>query len=144
MHDDIYTAHTQHQQTTTRNINHCTVNFVDDSTNIISTNNIEDIQQYINKFYDLLEAVYNVNKIKINNEKTDLMIIYKNKFRKATKHIQIIASGHKVKQVAKVKILGYTMQNNLHHDKPIAQLTYRINNRLYNIKKLSNNTTIKS
>ena len=91
MHDDIYMALTQNQQTSTRNINHCTVNFVDDSTNIISTNNVEDIQQYINKFYELLEAVYNINKLKINNEKTELMIICKNKFRKATKHIQITA-----------------------------------------------------
>ena len=62
------------------------------------------------------------------------MIICQNKFRKATKHIQITASGHKMKQVTKAKILGYTMQNNLHHDKHIAQLTSNINNRLYNIR----------
>ena len=102
------------------------------------------MQEYINKFYNLLEAVYKINKLKINNEKTELMIICKNKFRKATKHIQITASGHKVKQVTKVKILGYTMQNNLHHDKHIAQITSNISNRLYNIKKLATNTTIKS
>ena len=117
MHNDIYTTLTQHQQTTTTSINHTTVNFFDDSTNIISTPKINDIQEYIDKFYILLEAVYNINKLKINNEKTELMIICKNKLRKATKNIQIIASGHKVKQVAKVKILGYTMKK-----------TYNMNN----------------
>ena len=72
------------------------------------------------------------------------MIICKNRFRKDTKNIQMTASGHKVKQVSKVKILGYTMQSNLHHDKHIAQITSNINNRLHNIKKLASHTTIKS
>ena len=72
MHNDIYTALTKHQPTTTNNINHCTVNFVDNSTNIFSTNKVEDMQEYINKFYNLLEPVYNINKLKINNEKTGI------------------------------------------------------------------------
>ena len=54
------------------------------------------------------------------------------------------ASGHKVKQVTKVNILGYIKQSNLQHDKHIAQLTSNINSRLYNIKKLSSHSTIKS
>ena len=44
-------------------MNHKTVNFVDDSTNIISTHNAHEIKDYINKFYSLLEAVYNTNKL---------------------------------------------------------------------------------
>ena len=36
------------------------------------------------------------------------------------------------------------MQNNLQHNKHIAQITSNINNRLYNIRKLASNTTIKS
>ena len=86
--------------------------FVDDSTNIISTTKISEMQEYINKFYKLLEAVYSINMLKINNDKTELMIICRNCFRKDTKHIQMTASGHKVKQVSKVKILGYIMQSN--------------------------------
>ena len=58
MHNNIYTALTNHQPTTTNNISHCTVNFIDNSTNIISTSKVEDMQEYINKFYNLLEAEY--------------------------------------------------------------------------------------
>ena len=134
MDKEIFTRLTQHQPKTTTNINHTTVNFVDDSTNIISTSKTNEIADYINKFYRLLEAVYNINKLKINNDKTELMVICKNKHRKSTKNIQITASGHKVKQVNKVKILGYIMQNNLHHDKHISQITSNINLRLFNIK----------
>ena len=144
MHEDIYTKLTQHQPTTSTNINHTTVNFVNDSTNIISTTKTNEIQDYINKFYRLLEAVYNINKLKINNDKTELMVICKAKHRKNTKNIQITASGHKVKQVNKVKILGYVMQNNLRHDKHIAKVTSNIHHRLFNIKKLTSHTIIKS
>ena len=120
MHKDIYTALTTHQPTTTNSINHCTVNFVDNSTNIISTTKVNDMQEYFNKFYNLLEAVYNINKLKINNHKTKLMIICKNRFRKDTKHIQMTALGHKVKQVSKSRSSDtecnqtYTMTNTLH------------------------------
>ena len=79
MHKEIYTKLTQHKQTTSTNINHTTINFIDDSTNIISTSKTNEIQDYTNKFYRLLEAVYNINKLKINNDKTELMIICKSK-----------------------------------------------------------------
>ena len=117
MHNNIFNKLTGLQQTTSTNINHCTVNFVDDSTNIISITNSTEMQEYINKFSKLLEAVYNINKLIINNDKTELMVICKNCFRKDTKHIQITTSGYKVKQVSKVKILGHIMLSNLHNDK---------------------------
>lgn len=63
MQNDIFHKLTGLQQITTNTINYCTVNFVDDSTNIISTTNSTEIQEYINKFYKLLEAVYNINKL---------------------------------------------------------------------------------
>ena len=67
MHKEIFTKLRGHKQTTSKNIKHNTINFVDDSTNIISTKNIDDIQNYINYFYSLIEAVYNINKLVINN-----------------------------------------------------------------------------
>merc|ERR1712115_183544 len=100
-------------QKTSTSIEHNTVNVVEDSTNIISTSNSLEIQDYINKFYSLLEAVYNINKFIINKDKTELMIICKNCFRKLTKNIQMYASGYKVNQVPKVKILGHIIQSNL-------------------------------
>ena len=115
-------------------MHHCTVNFVDDSTNIISTTNGHEMNDYINKFYSLLEAIYNTNKLIIKKDKTELMIICKNWFRKITKHIQMNASGYKVNQLSKVKILGYIMQSNLHNDKHIAKTISNINYHIYNIK----------
>merc|ERR1712115_482023 len=56
----------------------------------------------------------------------------------------MMASGHKVKQICKAKILGYTLSNNLNHDKHISTLTANVNNRLYNIRKITHNTTLKT
>merc|ERR1712240_399838 len=141
---EIYTTLTKQDRVATNDTDHTTVNFVDDSTNIISTSNIKTIEQYLDKFYKLLEAVYNINKLKINKDKTELLIICKQRYRKDTKNIRMTASGHKVKQVNKGKILGYTLSNDLKHEKHISAITANINNRLYNIRKIVHNSTIKA
>merc|ERR1712115_632175 len=102
MHHDIFTHLTGLPKTITTNTEHNTINFVDDSTNIISPFNSTEIQNYINNFYSLHEAVYNINKLIINKDKTELMIVCKNRFRKITKNIQMYTSGYKVNQVFKV------------------------------------------
>ena len=50
------------------------MNFVDDSTTIVYTKDMKNLGEYINKFYILPEAVYNINKLAINSDKTELMI----------------------------------------------------------------------
>ena len=72
------------------------------------------------------------------------MITYKNKNRKNTKNIQMYADKYKVKQVDKVKILGFQIQSNLHNDAQISKTISNINNRLYNIRKLGNQTKFKT
>ena len=72
---------------------------MDDSTNIISTTEIPLVQEYINNFYLLLESVYNVNKLVINKDKTELMIICKQKIRKLTNKLKINAAGYSINQV---------------------------------------------
>ena len=50
------------------------------------------------------------------------------------------ANKYKVKQVDKVKILGFQIQSNLHNDAQISKTISNINNRIYNIRKLGNHT----
>ena len=85
MHYDIFTNLIGLSKIITTNIEHNTINFIDDSTNIISTQNSNEIQNYINNFYLLLEAVYNINNLVINSDKTELMIVCKNRFTKIRK-----------------------------------------------------------
>ena len=80
----------------------------------------------------------------LTKKKTEIMIVCKNKHRKHTKNIQMYADNYKVKHVGKVKILGFHIQSNLHNDAQIGKTISNINNRLYNIKKLGNQTKFKT
>merc|ERR1712240_534225 len=144
MTNEYYTKLTGKPLIDIKDIEHSTINFVDDSTNLIMTKEPKTLQTYLNNFYLLLQNVYNTNKLIINQEKTEIMIVCKNKHRKNTKDIQMYADTYKVKQVDKVKILGIQIQSNLHNDAQITRTISKINNRLYNIRKLGNQTKFKT
>ena len=55
-------------------VQHETVNFVDDSTSVAATNDPDVFQQYLNDFHRLIEAIYFINKLKINEKKTQFII----------------------------------------------------------------------
>ena len=50
---------------------------MDDNSNIISFKNHENIKQYLENYFLLLQKYYNINKVKINSDKTKLAIIHK-------------------------------------------------------------------
>ena len=54
------------------------------------------------------------------------------------------ANGYVVKQVRKVKILGYTLQSDMKNNTQINTLISNLNNRLNNIKRISNRTDKKT
>merc|ERR1712240_901285 len=140
MQDNIYTEITGMPTINTKGIEHLNVNFVDDSTNLIITKDPTKLQTYLNGFYILLQKVYNTNKLIINQEKTELMLICNNKDRKTTRGIQMYAGKYRVKQVDTVKVLGYKIQSNLHNDAQVNKTIANINHRIYNMKKLGNKT----
>ena len=81
------------------NINHDIIQYVDDSNNVISTENADELQLYINKYFGLIEAFYNINKLKINPDKSKLMIVCKPKFRNNTKNMVLQTNKHTIEQV---------------------------------------------
>merc|ERR1712243_338208 len=116
MQDNIYTEITGMPIINTKGIEHLTVNFVDNSTNLIITKDPTKLQTYLNGFYILLQKVYNTNKLIINQQKTELMLICNNRNRKLTRGIQMYTGKYRVKQVDTVKVLGYKIQSNLHNN----------------------------
>ena len=62
----------------TKNTSHVTIQFIDDSTNIISFKNDNIIKPYLEEYYKLLYDYYTANKLKINPDKTQYVIICKN------------------------------------------------------------------
>ena len=58
LNDEIFTTITGNPTIDTKEIEHLTVNFGDDSTNLIITKDPTKLQTYLNNFYILLQKVY--------------------------------------------------------------------------------------
>ena len=55
-------------------VDHCVVNFVDDSNSVITSDQGVGIEEYTNSYFNLLEIYYNSKKFKINTDKTQLLV----------------------------------------------------------------------
>lgn len=64
-----------HSHQTFSDISQITICYVDDATAIISCKDINILKNYIDNYYKLLEAFYNINHLKLNSDKTKFMII---------------------------------------------------------------------
>ena len=62
-----------------RNIYHKVTNFVDDFNSVIGANSKEDLTKYIIQYFKLLKEYYNVLKLQMKVEKTDILVIPSNK-----------------------------------------------------------------
>ena len=67
----IFTELTNKPRINTNNIAHTIINYVDDSSNLISGKNPDILQDYIDKYHSLLETYYNINYLKINSDKSN-------------------------------------------------------------------------
>ena len=72
MTNEIFHKLTNINTTQYNDIIHTTVNYVDDSTSIISSKTTTQLQTYIDNYYKLLDSYYNINFLKINPDKQNL------------------------------------------------------------------------
>ena len=72
-------------------IDHIIINYVDDSTNIISSNDCDQLQKYIDKYYILLTHYYDINYLKINSDKSTLLVTTRPCYRHLTQDIRLTA-----------------------------------------------------
>ena len=84
-------------------------NFVDDSNSVISGTEHTELENYINAYFQLLEIYYNSQKLKINTDKTQLLICGIPRLLNKHKHTKISTAPNlpNVKPVEQMKILGY-------------------------------------
>ena len=75
---------------TFKNVNHVTFNFVDDSSSIIGFYDFDIMKHYLESYYTLLQAFYDMNKLKINADKTNLTInakpCHKNQVKRSSRN----------------------------------------------------------
>ena len=112
------------------NINNLVIQYVDDSTNLISSKNINELNSYIEKYFNILENYYELNKLTLNSDKTKFMIICKPNLRKDTINIQVKTTSYIIEQSNKVKILGMYITTGLCNSANINNIISKVNYRL--------------
>ena len=127
-----------------KNIEHLTVLFVDDATSVITFPNTNQIQTYLESFYTLIEAFYSVNKLKINADKTALLLSHKPKFQNQLKNFHFRANKYSIYPKGAIKILGSYIESQLKLNVEIGKLTSCLHNRINEIKKLTPYTDSKT
>ena len=115
--------------TSTNNISHNVIQYVDDSTNIITTNDSTLVQIYINNYLKILETYYDVNKLLINSDKSKLMISCRPSLRSNVSNITLRASKYIIEQSTKIKVLGVYITAGLSNIATINNMISKINYR---------------
>ena len=74
LHSNMMSAIMKRQYVKYNNIAHRTFNFVDDSNSIIGFQNTQQMSNYCENYFQVLESFYNSNKLIINSDKIKLCI----------------------------------------------------------------------
>ena len=127
-----------------KNIEHLTVNFVDDSNNIITFQDQNQIKNYLESYYKLIHNFYNINKLKINADKTNLLLIYKDKYKQTLNNFHFKAEQFKIFSKNTIKILGFYIQSDLKYETEINKLVSTLHNRINTIRQISKYTDFKT
>ena len=144
MHTDLFNKITNSPTINYKNVEHVTINFVDDSTNVINFNNHEQIQLYLTNYYKLIHNYYNINKLKINPDKTSLLLNYKPKHSQHFKNFKFYANGYEITPQKIIKILGSYIREDLKMDTQVGKLAAQLHNRIFEMKKLNKFTDFKT
>ena len=118
-------------------IDHMIINYVDDSTNIISSSDIQQLQTYIDNYYILLTYYYDINFLKINGDKSTLLVTTKPTNRQMTNNITLTAGDHIIRQSDKIKILGIYFTNGLDNEPNVTKIIQKINYRINVLTKIT-------
>ena len=141
---DIYFKLVENKKLDIKNISHSVHNFIDDSSNIIGFRNHNTIKNYLEKYYILLSKYYNINMLKLNNDKNKMIVINRPKWDSIFKNFSFRANGELVEAKFKMKILGKWIQNDLKMDAEINKLSSSLHNRINIVSKIKKYTDFKS
>ena len=98
-------------------IEHEVVQFVDDSNSVIIFKNRSIMKEYLNSHFLLLKIYYNLNKLKINDDKTNLLLLNNPRHDKEVEDTKITTDTDTILPKDKFTILGWTVNKRMdYHD----------------------------
>merc|ERR1711867_387149 len=126
-----------------KDIKHEVTNFVDDSNSVISAKDEDNLKVYLEKYTKLMKIYYSTNFLKMNESKTNIMVIPKRNPLKNWITEEIKTDDEPIKTCASTKILGSTINSTLTNDSEINNLNSSLNNILRSLKMLGKKSTMK-
>ena len=139
---DNYELITGQKKITYYDIDHIIINYVDDSTNITSGYYIQILQKYIDQYYILLTNYYNINYLKINSDKSTLLVTTKLHNRQLSNDLKLTAGDYIIQKSDKIKILGLYFTNGLDNTPNINKLIQKINYHIGVLNKITKYTNL--
>ena len=118
------------------NVEHVTVNFIDDSNSIITFKEPKEANPYINTFFKVLKLYYSTMKLKINDEKTNLLVINRPNKENEAKEIKLeTESNYKpVLPKKQIKVLGWYMNRQMNMNSNLMKVIQKTNLTLNQMK----------
>ena len=116
-------------------IGHNIIQYVDDSNNIIYGNNSQDVEKYTNSYFKLIEGFYAVNRLKLNPDKTRLMVVCKPNRREEVKNFVLRAGDYIIGQKDKIKVLGVFFTSGLTNHVNVSNIISKVNFRMFSMRE---------
>merc|ERR1712240_617884 len=107
----------------------------DDTNNVIFGNNAAEIEKYSNGYFKLIEGFYTINRLKLNPDKTRLMVVCRPNKREEVKNFVLTAGEYIIEQVDKIKVLGVFFTSGLSNHANISNIISKINHRMYTMRE---------
>ena len=94
-------------------------------------------KEYAQIFIELLQEYYNINRLKINSEKTTILLFRNSLSSIEDDNLTLTSNGGEViKPVRQHKILGWTINNHLTMDTHLSNTIRTANMKLHNMRSL--------
>merc|ERR1712240_569429 len=141
---DLYGRITKESPFRSKAIKHDIIQYVDDLNNIIFGNNPKEIENYTNSYFKLIECFYAINKLKLNPDKTRLMVVCRPNRREEVKNFVLRAGDYIIEQKDKIKVLGVFFTSGLTNHVNISNIISKVNFRMFSMKEAFNFSSKKS
>merc|ERR1712240_125815 len=136
MGSDLYGQITKAIPTKSEKIKHDIIQYVDNTNNVIYGNNAEEIENYSNAYFKLIESFYTINRLKLNPDKSRLMVVCRPNRREETKNFVMKAGNYIIEQKEKIKVLGMYLMSGLSNHANISNIISKVNYRMHIMREV--------
>merc|ERR1711895_88532 len=116
-------------------IGHDIIQYVDDTNNVIYGNNAAEIENYSNAYFKLIKSFYTINRLKLNLDKSRVMVVCRPNRREEIKNFVLRAGIYVIKQKDKIKVLGVYFTSGLSNHVNISNIISKVNFRMNTMRE---------